>query len=313
MADVTKDDWLNQYLKSLRLADHVYSDETVRWGELIEPNSDPRPRPTAETLRIAVIASLPVGFLTLKTLLAYARCFPARLHIVCLLTDDPENPDAKISAKKRIWHLYPDNERKLIEQETVKTALEAGIPAYTGDIKRDWFRNALSELQPDAVLCCGFGQLVDRPFLQIPNLGVYNFHPSDLAHGFGAGPSPYEDCVSRNAQTACWTVHLMNEEIDDGHIVGSSPPINIRQADGTFPPDPKDYYNKVTDGLDHLVFHTVNSLVDWHQSGQTAPISKIEYESLFTDAIKTRMLEPIRDFPKYLFPEPSLFSAAEES
>jgi folate-dependent phosphoribosylglycinamide formyltransferase PurN len=312
MADLTKDTWLNQYLKGLRLADHVYSDETIRWGEFIEPNSDPRPIPKKETLRLAVIASLPGGFLTLKTLLAYANSFPEKLHIVCLLTDDPGNPDARISVKKRIWHHHSDMERRQIEQETVKTALEAGIPVYTGDIKQDWFRSILSELLPHAVLCNGFGQLVDRPFLQIPELGVYNFHPSDLAQGFGAGPAPYEESRSRDAKTTCWTVHLMNEAIDDGHIVGSSPPINIRHADGTFPADPTDYYSKIADGLDHLVFHAVDRLIEWHESGQTVPMSKIEFERLFTDKIKARMLEPIRDFPEYLFPDPSLFSTTNE-
>lgn len=32
MADPAKDHWLNRYLKGLKLADHVYSDERIRWG-----------------------------------------------------------------------------------------------------------------------------------------------------------------------------------------------------------------------------------------------------------------------------------------
>lgn len=156
------------------------------------------------------------------------------LHVVCLLTDDPANADARISVRKRIWHHFPEDERRSIEAETAKLALSAGIPVYTGDIKDDWFRSTLADLRPDAVMCCGFGQLVDAPFLRIEELGVYNFHPADLANGFGAGPAPYEDSRARDAATTCWTVHLMNEAIDDGHILGSSPPINIRSADGAF-------------------------------------------------------------------------------
>ncbi|ASP33086.1 formyltransferase family protein [Labrenzia sp. VG12] len=309
MADLGKDQWLNRYLKGLRLADHVYSDLSVRWGEFIEPSTDPRPVPADGTLRLAVIASLPVGFLMLKTLLAVSRRSPEAFHIVCVLTDDPLNPDAKVSAKKRIWHHFEEDERRQIEAETVKLALSAGIPVFTGDIKDDWFRSTLAELKPDSVLCCGFGQLIDKPFLQLANLGVINMHPSDLANGFGAGPAPFEDSRTRDAQSTCWTVHFMNEAIDDGQILGSSPPINIRQADGSFPHDPIAYYSKVTDGLDHLAFHTVNALVDWHESGQTEPMKSIDFDRLFSRTIKQRMLEPIRDFPVYLFPDPDLFAA----
>ena len=307
MADLGKDKWLNRYLRGLRLADHVYSDDSVRWGEFIEPNADPRPVPAEGTLRLAVIASLPVGFLMLKTLLAYSRQFPSAYHIVCVLTDDPLNPDARVSARKRIWHHFDEEERRQIEAETVKLALSAGLPVFTGDIKDDWFRSTLAELKPDAVLCCGFGQLIDPPFLRLANLGVINLHPSDLAHGYGAGPAPFEESRSRDAHTTCWTAHFMNEAIDDGQIIGSSPPITIRQADGSFPEDPIAYYSKVTDGLDHLVFHTIRSLVAWHGSGQTTPMTAIDFDRLFADTIKQRMLEPIRDFPSYLFPDPELF------
>lgn len=309
MADPAKDHWLNRYLKGLKLADHVYSDERIRWGEFIEPSVDPRPRPGEQTLRLAVIASLPIGFLALKTVLAYAACFPRDLHVVCLLTDDPANADARISVRKRIWHHFPEDERRSIEAETAKLALSAGIPVYTGDIKDDWFRSTLADLRPDAVMCCGFGQLIDAPFLRIAELGVYNFHPADLANGFGAGPAPYEDSRDRDAATTCWTVHLMNEAIDDGHILGSSPPINIRSADGAFPDDPQDYYTKVADGLDHLVFHTIRTLVAWHQGGQTTPLTRIDFDRLFSAEIKRRMGEPLRSYPEYLFPDPDLFAS----
>ena len=308
MADISKDAWLNRSLKGLKLADHVYSDESIRWGEFIEPSSDPRPAPSDTTFRVAVIASLPVGFLVLKTLLALAKCQPDKLYITCVLTDDPVNSDAKVSARKRIWHIYPENERRQIELQTVKAALSEGIPVYTGDIKQDWFRTALSELKPDAVLCCGFGQLIDAKFLKIPQLGVYNFHPSDLAQGHGAGPAPFEDCKARGASTTCWTVHLMNEAIDDGHIVGSSPPINIRTADGSFPDDPVDYYSKVADALDHLAAHTLYALLVWHGQGHRTPLRALDYDALFPAAVKERMLKPVGTVPEVLFPDPALFS-----
>ncbi|MEM9632623.1 MAG: formyltransferase family protein [Pseudomonadota bacterium] len=308
MEDITNDAWLNQLLDEYRLADDFYEDRSIRWGEFIQPSSDPRPDLTSGSLRIAVIGSMPVGLLTLKTLLSYARHFPDRLHIVCLLTDDAANPEAKIAVRKRIWHVYPAEVQRRIEFTTIRSALDAGIPVYTGDIKTDWFRSTFSELNPDAVICCGYGQRIDGPILKVPRLGIYNLHPADLAHGFGAGPAMYDDSKARDAETTCWTVHLMNEALDAGPIIGSSPPINIRMSNGDFPQSKADYYTKVMDGLDYLTFHTVNSLIAWHRNGQTSPMKHLDFETLFPNTIKRWMMEPIREFPEHVAPDPALFS-----
>ncbi|MES0881733.1 formyltransferase family protein [Roseibium sp. SCP14] len=307
MGDVTKDAWLNNLLEEYQLADSVYDDTSIRWGEFIQPASDPRPNIAPGILRLAVIGSMPVGFLMLKTLLSYARQFPDKLHIACLLTDDVANPEAKIGVRKRIWHVYPEDVQRRIEFATIKSALDAGIPVYTGDIKTDWFRETFSELKPDAVICCGYGQLIDGPILEIPRLGIYNLHPADLAHGFGAGPAMYDDSRSRNAISTCWTVHLMNEALDAGPIVGSSPPINIRMTNGDFPESKVDYYTKVMDGLDYLTFHTISSLIDWHLRGHTMPMTQVDFAALFPSAIKRWMMEPVREFPEHIVPDPALF------
>jgi folate-dependent phosphoribosylglycinamide formyltransferase PurN len=307
MGDSAKDAWLNQLLEEYLLADTFFDDTSIRWGEFIQPTSDPRASITPATLRIAVIGSMPVGFLTLKTLLSYARHFPDQLHIVCLLTDDAGNPDAKIGVRKRIWHVYPEEVQRRIEFSTIRSALDAGVPVYTGDIKADWFRETFSQMKPDAVICCGYGQLIDGPILKTPKLGIYNLHPADLAHGFGVGPAMYDDSRSRNAETTCWTVHLMNEALDSGPIVGSSPVINIRMPNGDFPENKIDYYTKVMDGLDYLTFHTVQSLIEWYQNGHTTPMKHLDFNALFPSAIKSWMQEPIREFPQHIVPDPALF------
>ena len=89
MADICKDTWLNQWLKGLRLADHVYSDASVRWGEFIEPNKDPRPVPTGDDTKARGDCQ-PADRLPGAE---DATCLCPSLsggssHCLCLLTDD---------------------------------------------------------------------------------------------------------------------------------------------------------------------------------------------------------------------------------
>ena len=196
----------------------------------------------------------------------------------------------------------------------MKAALEAGVPAYTGDIKEDWFRETLAELKP---ACRNLLRLrpTDRPAVpdESRNSGFTTCTRPISANGHRRGTGALgQHCRDRDAETTCWTVHHMNEQIDDGHIVGVSPDINIRLADGGFPGKPIDFYSKMSDGLDHLVFHTARSLVGWHQRGQTTPLNRIDFNALIAPGhIKQRMLEPIRDFPQYTFPDPNLFAASQ--
>jgi len=261
MSDTSKDAWLNERARHQRKGRTFQSSDELRWGELIRPATGENPEKTDDGLRVVAIASMPIGYLVLQTLKAYERRYPDRLNLVGLLTDDPLNDDARISARKRIWHLYPLEQRARLEFATVESGLEVGLPVFTGDVKNDWFRACLRSWRPAAVICCGYGQVIDAPFLAVPPMGVYNFHPADLSEGHGAGPAPYDDAAERNIRTTRFTVHLMSEEIDAGPVVGVSPPINIRTETGAFPSDPAVYYTKMLDGLDEFAFHLVETLI----------------------------------------------------
>ena len=41
------------------------------------------------------------------------------------------------------------------------------------------------------------GRSSDAAIIEAARCGVYNFHPTDLAKGIGAGPTPYEEVVGR--------------------------------------------------------------------------------------------------------------------
>jgi folate-dependent phosphoribosylglycinamide formyltransferase PurN len=306
--NIARDEWLNRHLKGLHLSHEFVSDPSLRWGELIVPEVQQPPPDGDAVLRLAAITSMTIGFMALLTLLAYQRHHPDRLYLTCVITDDPMNPDAKIGVRKRIWHHHSVEERAAIEEQIAIAALRDGVPVHTGDIKQPWFRDRLRNWSPDVVLCLGFGQVLDAGFLSIPAMGCCNVHPSDLTAGIGAGPAPYEGARERDVETSHWTVHAITDLVDQGPPIGLSPPINVRSAAGMFPDDPLDYYCKMLDGLDHLVFHTVEALVAAKETGTNTADLQIDFDAAFSDAIKNRMLEPRRSTPQYRFPDPALFA-----
>jgi len=74
--------------------------EGSRWGELIVPAKHAYPDKSKKGLRVLAVASFYYGYQMFETLKACEKIFPDRLNIVGLVSDDPANPDAKISAKK---------------------------------------------------------------------------------------------------------------------------------------------------------------------------------------------------------------------
>jgi hypothetical protein len=310
MSDISKDAWLNERTRHQGEGRTFVSDDHLRWGELILPADGENSGKTEDGLRVLVIASMPIGYPVLQTLNAYERHYPDRLNLVGLLTDDPLNHDARISARKRIWHLYPLEQRTQLEFATVESGLESGIQVFTGDVKNDWFRARLRSWAPDAVICCGYGQILDGPFLAVPPMGVCNLHPADLRGGRGAGPAPYDDAAERQAETTCFTVHLMTEEIDAGPVIGVSPPINIRTETLAFPSDPAVYYTKMLDGLDHLTFHLAESLIGAAAAGRLEPLGQVDFAAMFSPAKQAEMMQPIRGNTRFKLaePDPALFA-----
>src|SRR5262249_60010781 len=86
--------------------------------------------------------------------------------------------------------------------------------------------------------------VIDAPIIERPAYGIYNFHPTDLAHGFGPGPTPVEDLAAHGMTSTVWTIHHVIEAVDAGGVVAVSPQINIADPDGKLPADPLIVYDK---------------------------------------------------------------------
>jgi hypothetical protein len=266
----------------------------ARWGELIMPAPGEVAKTPAAGLRVVLFASFEFGYAVLEAVKAYARAFPGRVQLAGLVTDDPINPTARIGLKKRVWHHMDHDEVVAIETAIVESALREGVPAYTGEIKIDGFRALLDSWQPDAIISCVFGQVIDGWIINRPAYGIYNFHPTDLAHGFGAGPTPAEDLAARGATSTVWTIHQVIEAVDAGPVVAVSPEINILDSSGALPANPLVLYDKLTEPAGCLGAVLIDALARRFAAGTRGTLTSLEVADSLPAEVLARIRDPIR-------------------
>ena len=267
--------------------------EGSRWGGLILPASDATPPPPDPGLRIVLLASFEFGYMALEAVKSYARRFPGRVSIAALVTDDPMTPTARIGLKKRVWKHMTREEIVGIETAIVESALAAGAPVFTGEIKTAGFHALLDAWQPDAIVSCVFGQVIDAPIIERPVYGIYNFHPTDLAHGFGAGPTPAEDLAARGMTSTVWTIHHVIEAVDAGGVVAVSPSINVAQSNGTLPADPLMIYDKLVEPVGCLAAGLADALWRRFASGTPGRLERLDLTGALPAQVVARLQAPI--------------------
>lgn len=267
--------------------------ETLKWGELLLPAENETLNKNKEGLKVLAICSWTLGFLAFETLKLIERRLKNKINIVGLVTDDPTDRNAKISKKRRFWRYYDNHQQEEFERGILESALEFGVPCFTGDVKSEYFRNLLKKLNPDLIVVSAFGQLIDQPIIDYPAYGIYNVHPADLLHHFGAGPQPWEDLINRKAETTRVTLHAVSTAIDSGDIVGQSSPINVRLKNNEFTDNIRMIGEKTLLPVDHMVAELVCRVILRKKNNQTGRIDKIDFESLFTQEFKDKLMLPI--------------------
>lgn len=287
-----------QPLNKILLADDdkrkIIPVEGSRWGELIIPAKHENPEKSNRGLRVLAVTSYDYGYLLFETLKECERRYPDRLNIVGMVTDDPANPEAKISMKRRIWRLYDNKERLEEEKVMVESALNFGVPCYTGEVKIDFFNKLLAEWDPDVIIVYVFGQFFNEKIINYPPMGIYNFHPADLANHYGAGPQPFVDMIERKANTAKLTIHHVTTDVDAGHIVGQSPPVNIKLQDDGFCNNVLALAHKMIQPEEKIGAVFISELIKQKEAGKTGKIDRIDFDKYFTDKEKEVLMEPIQ-------------------
>ena len=310
MAEPENEQLVN-YLVVLEHGDRLFTTEPDNhWGGLLTPSSDERSAKTDRGLRLALFGSWKFGYVVLETLKKIESMFPERLNLVGMVTDNPLNPDAKISKKKRIWNLLNLPIQVVDETCMIESGLGFGIPVYTGEIKIDSFRKLLTQWKPDVILVCVFGQIIDSFAINYPSRGIYNFHPSDLANHHGSGPSPYQDLKDRNADTGMWSVHKVIEELDAGPVVAQSPPVCVKDETGKLPENPLIVYDKLMEALSPFVYHFVLDLLRHFEENHSGQVDRIDLISAFSPELRSKLMKPVtrvEDDPQLPDPDSDLF------
>ncbi len=291
--DTPRDVTLNRRLKHDRPGRSFLEVDGSRWGELILPSPDEASDRTDGALRVLAVTGFLYGTDVLNAVVDHERAHPGRSHLVAVATDDAIDSDAKIGLRRRMWKDYSRQERMAIEVETIETALRAGLPIYTGELKVEGFYRQLAEWRPDVIIMCGCGQILDAPIVAAPRYGVYNFHPSDLAGGHGAGAQFLEDNIARNDPWTRWTVHQVTEVVDGGPIVGQSPPIYLADAEGRIPADLKKPYEKFRPALQPMVTRLIDALAERVAAGNETRIERLAFDAHFPEDVRERLKQPI--------------------
>lgn len=265
-----------------------------RWGRFFNPSPGEAGLRPGKGMRVLLIGSWTLGLLALEALLTLEEELPEGIRLVGLVTDDPLDAHAKISVSRRFWRYYSPEEREDYEWAMLHRALSRGMGCYTGEVKCEAFRELLARWRPEAIVTAGFGQVIDRPIIETPPYGIYNVHPSDLLHHYGAGPQPWEDIVERKAATNRVTVHRVSEGIDEGDVVGRSTEINMLLEDGSPCADVRLIGEKSFVAVPALVRHLARALMDKRARGEAGFLRSLDFEALLHPQLKKRLQEPIR-------------------
>lgn len=294
MGDLNNEKSINELLLTDETQRKIIPVEDSRWGELIIPAKNENPDKTGKGFRVLAINSFLLGYLLFETLKECERRYPDRLNIVGLVTDDPANPYAKISIKRRIWRLFHEKEKVELEKEMIESALTFGVPCYTGEVKTEYFRKLIKQWNPDAIIVCVYGQIIDKPIIDYPKYGIYNFHPADLLHHHGAGPRPFEDLINRKASTSKVTIHQISEEVDAGNIIGQSPMINVKLKNDNFTDNILVLDDKMMTPIDQMGAKLISELILKKEAGIERKINKLDFKHYFSEEYKKILMQPIK-------------------
>jgi len=105
-----------------------------------------------------------------------------------------------------------------LERQLLEECAEKGI-VYHADVKVNSSDgiNLLHKYSPDLIIVATFKQIIKENILDLPRLGVINFHPSLLPKY--RGPCPTNAVLLNNEKYTGVTVHYITKNIDEGNVL----------------------------------------------------------------------------------------------
>jgi methionyl-tRNA formyltransferase len=111
----------------------------------------------------------------------------------------------------------PIGRKQIVTPPPVKVIAEQyKIPVLQTE-KIQTFKSEITDLKPDLMIVCAFGQIIPKEILDIPSQGSLNVHPSLLPKH--RGPSPIQSAIIDGDKVTGVTIMLMDEKMDHGPIV----------------------------------------------------------------------------------------------
>jgi hypothetical protein len=271
----------------------IINDASV-WGRLFQPIKH---KPTDKTgIRVVIFGSTTAGHLVIESLAKYEIKFPGKVNLVGVATDDPVDPGARISVKKRIWNYYDEEARGRLKDLVINSCINLGIPCYTGAVKTPYFRDILKTWDPELIIMCCFGQLVDAFIYNYPHQGMYNFHPSELTRKIGAGARPFDETMRSQRLVSHMSMHKVTEEIDAGPIIGVSPPINICMENGSYPPI-LCLQEKIPSVCGWMAVELIQNILIHREKSERETLHCVNFQKAIPDALKQKLMEPALEDP----------------
>jgi methionyl-tRNA formyltransferase len=269
------------------------TDDKMLWGEMYEP-STPKQN-SGRGIRIVLFVSCDCGNSVLNQVASFEKKHPDLVNIVGVVTDDPVDPRARISLKKRIWSQFTPAQRTALKGKIINSAVNNGIACYTGAVKTDYFRHIYQKWNPEVLIMFCYGQKLDAFIYQFPKLGAYNLHPSDLPKHIGAGTQPFQNAMRNGLKTSPLVIHHITELIDMGHIVGVSSPVSICLKDGSYPKSLLTLLNKITSIGGWMSIQLISQILNNEKNGRHEPVVWIDFDSLLPVSIKAQLMSPATD------------------
>lgn len=119
-----------------------------------------------------------------------------------------------------------------------------GIPVYPiENINKE--ESLLKKLAPDALLVCGWRQIIEKRILELPKMGTIGFHPTLLPKG--RGPAPIINTILNGIKNSGVTMFYLDDSLDGGDIIGQEK-FEIKESDYA-----ADVYNKVIESGKSLI------------------------------------------------------------
>lgn len=171
----------------------------------------------------------------------------------------------------------PDKEtgrsKELTMSPVKKVAMSHGIDVFQPvKIRKEY--EIISEINPDLIITCAYGQILPKALLDIPRLGCINIHGSLLPKYRGA--SPIQSAILMGETKTGITLMYMDETMDTGDII-SKIEVPILDTDDT-----GSLFAKMSESGVKLLGETLPKIYE----GTNERIKQDENEATYTKMIK---------------------------